>query len=347
MSFLEKYHYYLKDLESPNHYIDWNFYFSIAACLSRKVWWGDYTDFPVFGNLYLIFVGPPATGKSLPAVRTVEILRGIKYIRINPDTQKEETKDAINIAPDASSLEGMWRRMAEATTSFVLDPGPPKKVRSHTSMAFCCGEELGTLFRKNTDDLVMFLTAGYNCGNFVYAPKHDRTDSMNNMCVSLLGCCTMDWIKKNVSNELIGNGFTSRVIFIYGERPRQRTPQIKIDDDQRKAILEVREHWKLISQLVGEVKMTPDAKIWFDDWVINRQDKEHTNKHPCLDYYYGRKKIHLVKCAMLQHFGESTDMVLTLRDFEIALARLNYIELDMHKALNHAGEIRYPHLLKI
>lgn len=332
MTNIEKFHFYLKDLESPTHFITWNYYYMIASCLARKVWWGD-LDFPVYPNIYLIFVGEPAVGKSLPAVKVTEILRTlVKAVKNNKSSTEVELKNLVNLSPDSTTLESLTKELAESTEAIRVCENP-LKLYVHSSMSFLLGEELGTLFRENTNDLIRFLTAGYNCGTFFRrATKHQGTDVINNICVNFLGCCTQDWVKKYSTDLLIQEGFSSRVIFLYGERPRKRTTKIVVGQEQKLAIEEVKKHLKQLCELFGEVKMSIDAWNYFDDWVQTKQDKI-INRDPKLKFYYGRKKIHLIKMSILIHFSENLSMTIDKIDMEKALELLELTELHMHKAL--------------
>ena len=63
MTNIEKWRYFLKDLESPDLFIDWGFYSMISTALQRRVWLFPDT-FTLYPNLFVLLVGPPAAGKS-------------------------------------------------------------------------------------------------------------------------------------------------------------------------------------------------------------------------------------------------------------------------------------------
>ncbi|NBR87990.1 MAG: hypothetical protein EBT61_21245 [Verrucomicrobia bacterium] len=68
-------------------------------------------------------------------------------------------------------------------------------------------------------------------------------------------------------------------------------------------------------------------------WYEEVHPKSRVNKDPKLIYYYTRKEMHLMKCAMAIHFADSTDMVLPLSALEKALEILEETEKKMHLAL--------------
>jgi len=132
---------------------------------------------------------------------------------------------------------------------------------------------------------------------------------------------------------LHNEGFTSRVIFLYGEKPRKRTTEIIITPDQEAELEKIKEHLHKVASLYGNVKMTPEAYAVFDDWTQKKQDVP-VNSDPKLQYYYGRKKLHLIKLSMAIHFSEKLTMQIDKEDIEEALRVLAIAELDMPKALN-------------
>lgn len=336
MGNLDKFLFTQSDLESPTHFLKWNFYFGVTSCLGRKVWIGDIDHYPVFPNLYLIFVGPPATGKSLPANKVRSLLKQVAdYVK---QGDREVLTRLVKVLPDSVTLEALVEAMDKSTKIIEIEGRKGKRRKyAHSSGTFALSEELGVLFRQNTNDLVMFLTAGYNCGDYVRETKTKGGNNVRNMCLNFLGCAVPEWIAKNVDDKLIDLGFTSRVIFVYGDKPRKRTPLLSLTDEQFFALEEIRDHFKDLAKLAGQVKLsaqeTPEAWEWFEDWVVNRQDTDIVNTDRRLTNYYARKKIHLLKMAMAVHFADKTTMELELEDFQKADKLLKDTEMTMHLAL--------------
>lgn len=77
---LEAWRFYLKDCESPDSFIDASFYYLISAALQRRVYLGS-DEKPLFPNLYVIFVGPPAVGKGQVIIPLSEIFQ---YHKLKP-----------------------------------------------------------------------------------------------------------------------------------------------------------------------------------------------------------------------------------------------------------------------
>lgn len=329
MTNLERVLYYFKDLESPEHFIVWDYLYMVASCLGRKVCFQQ-SDFGVYPNLYLIIVGPPAVGKSLPANRLSKLLGSLT----EPSKDGKSLQPMVQISPDCVTLESLYDFIESATRAIKTKHGNPEYY-NHASVSFALGDEIGLLFKQKetTHDLVMFLIKGYECGDFKYHTKGHGKNEIKNMCINFLGCCTPTWITKTLTSDLIGEGFTSRAIFLWGDKRRQRTTIINLEPSQIAAMEEVKKHFRNLARLQDTVTMTDEAYKYLDRWVQEENEDTRINKDKRLEYYYGRKKIHLIKMAMLVHFSERLDMVLTLDDFKAAMKLLNTAEMDMHKAL--------------
>ena len=74
MNNLGKWRFYLKDIESPDLFIDWGFYSLISAALQRRVWL--YPDaMAIYPNIFTLLVGPPAAGKSRVISQIADIIK--------------------------------------------------------------------------------------------------------------------------------------------------------------------------------------------------------------------------------------------------------------------------------
>jgi hypothetical protein len=329
---LERWNFFMRDFESPQLYIDWGLYSMVSACLQRRVWYGPDID-PLYPNEFIILVGIPATGKGRVIGQVANI---VKTWKLDPAKIKSTDKDPLLIPVSAESctLERLTQYLAASTRAFEYDkPDKTKGIYFHTSLA-CFLEELATLFRKNTEDLVSFLTVAWDCKDYRRETKDRGHDIIRRVCVTMLSGTQPEFICKCFDNDLIAGGFASRTIFVYEEKPRFRLFDFEFSDEQIEARKHIIGHLEKLTKLHGKVRFSEEAwqfaKGWYED--VNF-DKARPNKSPVLDGYYGRAKAHLIKVSMLTHFADSTDMIVTLDDVKIALEILQRTELKMHHAL--------------
>lgn len=339
---LERWRYFYKDIESPDLFIDYTFYCTVSSALQRRVCLDQVPHLaigrPLYPNLYVIFISPPGIGKSTAAYGSVDLFKSFGGF----DSLDNMDKRLIKVAPSSISIEQLYRYLNVHHTMMDIDqtrfkePGPdgkiPKKYLS-SPLAFFATEELGTLFRENTSDLVKFITEGYDCGDFHRETKTQGVDFVKNMCLMLLGCATPDWITEVSKNGLLKQGFAARTIFVWGDKKRHVKRKYTFDKDQLKELSEFKKHLVKLTKVYGALRETPEADEWFTKWYESGGETNRINKDRRLVDYYARKKVHMTKLGMVMHFADKTDLEITIDDYQGALALLAKTEREMHMAL--------------
>lgn len=333
---LEKFRFYTSEVESPDHFIDWNYYFGVASCLERRIWMND--DYTIYPNMFIVFVADPGVGKSVPAVELKKILASL--IKVKPkDNGEIEIIPLIKMSPDSLTLQSLWEFMGDITEHIKICDNP-RKYYAHTSACFLLAEEMGTMFSEDTRELIPFLTQAWSCGDFHRKTKTQGEVYLKNMCVNLLGCTQPSWVKRNVKDDILEEGYGARTIWIYGDKPRKRTTIIRTTPEQKAARDEIKKHFKALLELPPtELKLsplsTPEVWEWLDEWVKKKMDKRF-NEDKKMIHYYARKKHLLLKLAIVMHYLDKLDPNLTVEDFEMALRVLETNERTMHLALSGA-----------
>lgn len=362
---LDKWRYYMKDVKSPDSFIDMGFYYMIAAALQRRVWTGTKSPEvrPLFPNMYIILVGPPAVGKGQVIQQVAKILKHHKQdadktptevpqalkqsmygvYRTQPVEDNKDEKLLIPVAADATTYEQLLRAMTRSlrlikyqTTNDNGDTADA--IYLHRSLCFCL-EEISSLFKKNADNITKFLLAAFDCGDYDYETKHQGIDRVRKLCLNLFGGTTSTFLEESFDERLLSDGFTSRTIFIFESVPRHiRFNFTDVNRDQLEARTEIIGHIHKLAQLYGHVKFskeeTPEAFEILRRYFEEVLPKQRANNNTKLDSYYGRKDIHAVKLAMAVHFSKSFDLELTPEDCIEALRILNVLEHRMHLALD-------------
>ena len=388
-----KWHYFNKDNESPNIYIDYGFYSLIASALQRRVWVGDELN-PIFPNLYVILVGKAGIGKGQVIFPMLDILRHHKYYPQSRSTQggkinnisKEELEKAeemvreaqemqatmmataasmpnINhtqpketpllfpLLEDATTYEALCQFMSKATRAMPIEEYCQKQGKVvtsryiHTSLTVGC-EDLGTLLREHTTDIVQFMLATYNCRNYTYRTKTKSTDFIKKGCLNLIGGTTPSFMEKIFTDGLLNEGFGSRTFFVFAASKRFNKFEIEpYNEKQLKGRQDLMDYVEKLSHLYGQVTYTKDAWEYLKSWWEHDQGNVkgwRCNMSPKLDAYYARKKLHVIKMAMIHHFSDlkdfnKVDMQINLFDVQQALHILEQAEQSMHHALNVGG----------
>jgi hypothetical protein len=343
MTFMEKWDFYCKEISSPQIFIEWAAYGIIAAALQRRVWTGTERK-PLFPNLYIILSGPPGVGKGLILS---EVKKVLTHFKIEAPKEENPNKNAnllfatkpapsapdllIPVGADASTYEALVKAMSRCIRSFKQ---PTSKIPYvHSSICFCL-EEISSLFRKHTEDLVNFLLVAYDCGDYRYETIGRGTDYIKNCCLNFMGGTTPSFIRRVFGDELLTDGFASRTVFAHALSNRfWRLRPPEFSDEQIRAHDQILEHVKQVALLHGEVKFTPDAIEFLEHWWNNDAQHKRANNSPKLLPYYARKNITVQKLAMVVHFMNHLTMEVNIDECKEAIAITERAERQMHFAV--------------
>lgn len=302
--------------EAPETFIFWTGLFSLASALKRKVkvpkkFLGSWEAYP---NLYIMFVSPPGQGRKTTTVDYADDLLG-------------EVPN-VTVAANAMTQGVLMKRITDSSDASI-------SIRS---------KEFGSFYKPSGPLMIDFLTDLYD------GKKSHSSDTLirglefaSNPCVNLLGATTPRWISDNLSESMIGGGFTSRVVFIYEERVRRR--QMFYESLDQGALSKLKDDLvfdlhHLSSNIEGEFDLDTDCKEYVEEWYRKTADK-YVKEDYRLHGYYERKPAHALKIAMLIHLSRNDELCLNKQDFEQALAILKQIEIRMINVFQSVGKNPY------
>ena len=305
MTNLEKWRFYLEDLESPDLYLDWGFYFMISSCLQRRIWTSQGIN-AIYPNLFMLLVGPPACGKSRLISMISDIIEDNELKIMSKD--KKQTAPLFPYTADSITAEALSRYLAEECTKvFTLEDGSDYVHASCTMLI----EELGVFLKKRTEDTVNMLNQLYDARN----------------------------IRECFNENLISQGFTSRFIVVYQDEPRFLRQFTGFTDKHIQARADIVQHVKKLSKRCGPVPMSEECAAYHKkryesgSYINNR-----INSSPKLELYYARKNIHLQKLALSVQMGNSAESKeVTLESFKYAEKFIAETELFMHRSYDLTG----------
>lgn len=345
MSLYEDWCLYTKNVQSPQPFVDAAFYFMIGAALQRRVWFGDLDFHAVFPNQYIAFIGPASAGKSLITSPMKELLELHADVKAPEDdlaaellgedaetNRKGARQPLIYIAPNSTTFEQFTQETSRvAYLHRYIDSENRRKAYHHSSLVFIL-DELTSIFKKNAEQLSDFLLEAYNGGRkYVRKLKHSDTDFCTNMCISLLGNTTLGKFQSLQNQDILSDGFMARTIIVYGIEKRFHLYSIPpLSEEQKAAKARLQSYIRELTKLYGPVVLNDEAKEYIHHHFELHPNLVHTNKHPMLDEYYGRKNLHHQKILFAVHFARTTDMVITRQDAEAATEHLAKLEKDMH-----------------
>lgn len=347
---LEKWHIYTKHLESPQSYIDFGFYWLISSCLQRRVWYFE-DEGALYTNLYITLVGPPATGKGLVLSRVKELLsyhKNEKKAKVITNAG-QEFPPLFPVGSDATTFEALLQDMESKIVITPVDKSIISTgIYSHTSYAFCL-TELSSLFKRNREDLSKFLIKAYDCEDYDNSTKHMGINRIRKMCLNFAAATQLEFIKEGYRNNLFGQGFVSRVLWIFENRTRFDKFHIgKKDAEMEAARKEILDWIKRLAGVLGQLTYNEEVSEWLEHWYATELVPKRDTASVKMQEYYGRKRVNLLKLAASVHFSHSLSYEITLPDFHKALDLLNSIETNMAFGFSASGRNElYQYTLKI
>ena len=303
--------------EAPESFIDWTALFNLAAATRRHVqvpkgMLGSWSAAP---NLYILFIaGAGKARKSTTTNYTEELIHEVMP-KITPAPElitKESLLTELTKSPDASM--------------YILAP------------------EFGEFIVKSGVDMYGFLTNIYDGKKHISASTLSRgAEFADRPCVNLLGATTPEWVAANMPESVIGGGFASRVIFVFEERVRRR--QLYYENLDYAALEKIRKN--LISDLEhisnnihGDFKIAEDAKEFMEHWYQTTADT-YSEADYKLHGFFERLPAHIHKVAMLTHLAYSDELVIELKDFEVAIKLLKQVEMKLPQTFQAIGKNPY------
>lgn len=326
---LENYLQYTENSESPISYHTWCGLSVIAGALQRKVYlrWG--LGRVIYPNLYVVLIGPSGrTRKGVAIGIAKEFLKNVPGITVTPES--------------SSGRQAMIQAMKRASTNFQ-DP-MDGKIKFHCAVT-AFSEELSVFLGQGDIAYLSNLTDWYDSkDDWEYETISRGKDSLQGLCLNLMGGTAPDWIQSMIPHEALGGGFTSRIIFIVEEAKRKLVPEYVITEDERVLAELLLRDLERISQLAGEITFDEEAKALYIAWYIE-QDTALSAGRPAISDtrfagYCERRATHLQKLMMLCSASRADDLKIIAADFHNAMRLLTDAEKTMPKTFGGLGKSR-------
>jgi hypothetical protein len=317
MPFLKNYMEWNLGTEVPEQYYFWSGISALAALVNGQVFtkMGRYEIYP---NMYIVLLGPPGNGKTSAMRRTEKLIRGF---------------EDISLSAQSETAEGLVRFMRDkCVRPLTLSDG-----NVDFTPVTCLLSELSNFFGRDPAGMIDVLTGIWDCGgdNFHRRTKGQGEDILPRPNLNLLGCTTQDWITTYLKSDIIGGGFTRRVVFV-NEMMGDDTKRVPRPMDTPESI-RAKENCIAYGRVLREVKgeMTWDSGLvsfwdhWYNTRVIPRE--------PDTRGYHKTKPILALKVAMLVALSERPEKVIKVDDLKLALALLEATEQHLLKVFQGIG----------
>ena len=307
----------------------WTGLITLAGAVQRKVWI-DLAHFQWVCNLYVLLVGEPGVVTKSTSIRIGRnLLRGVK---------------GFYQGPDSVTWQALIDSFGETSHAFKVEPPkgmngtqPYEMVQSPISLFIA---EVGNFLDPDNREAMDLLTDMWDgqSTTFTRRTKSHGQQEIVNPWLNFIGCTTPTWIQNNFSADLVGGGFASRLIVVYGDKKRKLIAYPGISAGGLKTGMEesLTNDLKHIARLQGPMTLTDDALRWGEKWYGDLQaglGKEVISRRA--SGYYARKQTHLHKIAMLLSLSCRDDLTITREELETAAGILTFVEKDIMRVLSN------------
>lgn len=305
--------------EPPYLFRKWAGISAIASALQRKVRVELGLSLTFYPNLYVVLVGPSATGKGTAMKFASDIIEQVPTIRLSAQ---------------ATSLQALIRRMKETN---LTDVNVETGEQTYHSSLTIFSTEFTVFLGYHNQELIAALCEWYDCHNrWTYETIARKKEEVVGVWVNLFAGTTPDAIQASLPIESIGGGLTSRIIFVVEEKrgklvvvPTKTEKEMRL---QQQLVYDL----EAINRLSGIMQYTEGFLKIYSDWCYYA-DGHRPFQDRKFDGYCGRRRKHLITLAMVCCASHSDEMIMTSEDIDRAIALLAEVEIKMGKVFKGMG----------
>lgn len=304
---LESYLVYTQKQESPEKLHLWVGISILSAALKRQVWI-DRGYYKLYPNTYVLLVAESAALKKSTAMDI-----GVKLIR-------DAVPDLYYIA-GSMTPEGFMKHMNRVKVVSNAENGQP--CVSYDSHVFLHADELAELFgfdKQRASRFTILLTK-------IYGAQAEHTHTLATEGQLLLKNLYPTFLAgtdprnlKVLPEESIA-GLIGRLIFVTASDKRKPIAWPSPSDDDNALYDKLKYDLHTISQLRGELVVSPEAHERFEDWYVKHS--ETVEEDTRLDAFRARCHDTALKLAVLLSISSSDSLVLSDSNMEMGI---DYIE---------------------
>ena len=313
--------------EAPSAFVIWSAISVISAVLKKKIWVNRGT-YKVYPNQYIVLVGPPGVGKGTAIHPAHAFIKDYK-------------PQLSNYLSDRITAPKIIEKLANGFQTQHIHNG--LITTSTESTAVIMATELST-FLGSSDWMPTFLCDTWDKSEFEYDTKNKGSSHVKDMCVSLIGACVPDFIRKingrQNASEAINGGFTARTIFVFASEKSKKLPwptSLENTPNGQQTIANLRfDLEQIANNCKGEYKFSQDAALlwyqWYNKHGPNEQDSD------VVRYFKSRQDVHILKTAMCLEAADNDGNLINLWALQTAIALVDGVVKTLDICFRGVGE---------
>lgn len=320
--FFAKYLNYTGGTEVPTFFNRWACIGGLGAWAMQDVWF-PFGSGKIYPNIYAMLVGDPGSRKSTAIKSMKSLLKeaGYTYFAGEKTSKEKFLEDLATNAAGGNDLNKLDEMLF----------GSGENAATPTLIA---ADEFADFFGNNTMEFISLLGVLWDYTGVYSSKAKSGQVSITNPNISILGGNTVDTLARTFPPEAMGQGFFSRILFIYGE-PNGRKIAFPREVPQEHTIAMRDELLKMRECFSGEMVTTPEARKAMET-IYNRF---HGLKDVRFASYSTRRFTHFIKLVMIHAIADRSSKI-ELPHVIRANTVLTHAEHFMPKALGEFGRAR-------
>lgn len=321
--FFSHYLQYTAGGEVPTCFHRWSAIVGIAAMLERNVCI-EFGHTEIYPNIYSMLIGSAGTRKSSAIKLIKKLMIAAGYTTIAAErTSKEKFMHDLS-------------RQSESGTD-ILDENLFGKSNDSSDVTpmFIAADEANDFFGVNNVDFLSILGSLWDWnGKYENRIKTGSSDWIPNPTISILSGNTPTGFSTAFPSSIVGQGFFSRLLIIYGEPNGKRiTIPRRPDSGETNEII----------RLLQAIKMSSSGVYGYSGQAFSLLDKIYQTYTPIDDpkfeSYSNRRIVHLLKLCLVVAAARLEKSISEISVIQ-ANTYLTYIEALMPKALGQFGKAK-------
>ena len=335
--FFSAYLSYSKDTEVPVNFNRWSIMTALGAFLGRQFYF-PHGAFHINPNMYTMLIGSPGTRKSTAIKLAKKLIIGAGYDTIAADKTSKE-KFLLDLSGDTSNgpPENSYGRAAKSPYDFLNENlwggSDGDNASAADAESFIMADELNDFMGNGNIEFISLLGSLWDySGTYKNRIKSGKSISINNPTISILAGNTPAGFSLAFPPEIIGQGFFSRILLIFGEPSGRRitfpTPP------SLSATTAITEYLRFIkSKVIGPASLSDDARNLLDRIYRSNQGIDDIR----FESYSNRRLTHLLKLCLICCASRASTQI-DERDVIYANTILKHAEHFMPRALGEFGK---------
>lgn len=266
------------ETEVPITYAIWTGVWTISSVLKNNVGIARGSGL-LHPNVYIILVGPGASGKSYCSEVSTRLLDGLGFINLYKGRMSESY-----MIKYLSALTQLQTVVNPTSTSI----SPVLSIYSdELAMTVGSGDQSVEFLRLMT----LLYTSGFDYGTHAHG-----LIKIDHPIINWLALATVSWLKRSLPRDLIDSGFVARVITQKEDLSKKIVAQLpKIDKDK---LIKLQADLLAISTLSIEYELSPEAREIHSKWYTAHRTQRQETTDAVTQNIYGREDEHSYKVAM-------------------------------------------------